>query len=171
MIPIQIEKEVSQVEPTATFGGTLTNSTAKTDLVNRFIPANRMRHPWRLRLTAAVNITTGILPPGLTVTLNLGASSIALTSGGGLLGSQNAQIHIEGEIWSTGVATQNAWLRVFQEASLLGSSPVRLGSGSWTEDMTADKTASLAAQFSAAAATASLQLAGTRLTLFGGGAA
>lgn len=141
----------------------LTNTAVATTMYSQVIKAFSMGTSKEMNFKFICSLTTGLVVPTLTITVQLGSSTLTVASTLALATSQAAKPFIvEGSIINKDAANaQLVWAKITQYDSslpmLLASSSAMNANNAWAEDTTVDKTFSIIGQFGTA-------VAGTTLT-------
>lgn len=143
-----------------TSGIVLTNSATETTLYSQDIPAGAMGTVKELNFKLLCALTTGLVPPNLTIRIKLGSSVLAVLNSQGLATSQSGlPFLVEGLIANNGaINAQSVYAKVTQYSNsvplLIG--PAGMALADFTEDTSVIKTFSITAQFASAASATSL---------------
>lgn len=157
-MPATLRNGIRTNAPDTIFSSVLANSTVETTLIGWTFPPQWLQHPWGIRFTAVINLTTALLPPILTVRLKLGASSVDIISGQLLNLQPETSITLEGAIFSQALAQQRAYSVLQKPSLILPGENVRTAFAEWTENVSAGSMAQITAQFSGLIATSQLRL-------------
>jgi hypothetical protein len=145
------------------------NTASETTLFTTTIPAGKMGDTKSLEFCIRCDLTTGALPPSITVRIKLGSATLAIMSGVSLTGSLTGKpFLITGSIDNTTNATQEVFGVVQQQAGNilgLGTTGIDMASAQWTVDTTTAQTLTVTAQFSSASSTTSLTVRNIKVEL------
>lgn len=159
--------------PGALDPGTITspvsNTAVETTIFSQVVPAGKMKATGILGFALWGNLTTGLLPPTLTLRVKLGSSSMAVFTTAALLGSLTGKaFFLDGYISNISASSQAVVARVTQASSgiiSLGTLGVNAVEGNFSVDTSVNQTFLITAQFGSAVASTSLVTRMARLQL------
>lgn len=138
----------------------LTNSTAETSIFSQVIKGGVMGANKELSFSILCNLTTGLVPPNITIKVKLGSGSLTIASALAIAISITSKpFIIEGKIVNKDSGSQLVYAKVTQYSNaipIISSNGVALDSADWTIDTTQDQTFSVTAQFSALSSSSTL---------------
>lgn len=139
----------------------MTNTTAETSLFSQSIVGGRMGLSKELRFTILCSLTTGVVPPSMTIRVKFGSSTLVVMNALALASSTTSKpFVIEGVIANKNSASaQYIFAKIMQYANavpILSSTGAAIEDADWTENTATDKTFEVTAQFGGLSATTTL---------------
>ncbi|WP_206445569.1 hypothetical protein [Spirosoma sordidisoli] len=130
----------------------ISNSTAETDLFSASIPAGKLGLEKTLALHYVGRLTTGLLPPAVTIKVYLGSSSLTVFTAVALLASGSKPLVLDVRI--SNVNSMSA-----QYVSVVGqyNTSCITADADWTVDTTTAQTLRVTAQFVSLSTSTSIQ--------------
>lgn len=141
--------------------GTLTNTNVETTMFTQTMAAGSMGINKEVFFRFICLLTTGLLPPTITIKVKLGSSVLTVVSTTALSASMTSvPFIVEGSVINQDTTgSQLAWARLTQPSNtlaLLLSGGTAMAATDWTEDTTADKNFVITAQFGSSVSSTTL---------------
>jgi hypothetical protein len=141
---------------------TVTNTATETTLFSQTIQAGAMGLNKELTFKIVCTLSTGVLPPSLTIRIKLGTTTISVLNAQSLATSLSSAspFIIDGMICNNNTVSAQFMFAKIQQPSttlpLLLSASSSMASADWTVDTSVDQTFAITAQFGSASTAASL---------------